>query len=104
MKGLGHGDAQTCMLAAVFRGLGVENSVAYFLGILDHVKEVLLNTFTEVGLPLVIGFSDTSICAKGEVLVLVSALMLIAFRLRQDGAPSMMSITNLKGGAAGAGQ
>jgi hypothetical protein len=74
------------MLAGVFRGLGVENSVVYFLGILDHVKEVLLNTFTEVGLPLVIGFSDTSICAKWEVLVLVLVLMPIAFRLCQDEA------------------
>jgi hypothetical protein len=46
-------------LAATFRWLGVENSVAYYLGILDHVKEVMLDTFAEVGLPLFIGFNDS---------------------------------------------
>jgi hypothetical protein len=51
-------------LAAAFRWLGVEDSVAYNLGILDHVKEVMLDTFAEVGLPLVIGFNETSICAN----------------------------------------
>jgi len=46
--------------------LGVENRVVYYLGILDHVKEVMLDTFAEVGLPLFIGFNDTSICANGR--------------------------------------
>jgi len=53
-------------LAAAFRWLGAENGIAYYLGILDHVKEVMLDTFAEVGLPLFIGFNDTIICANGR--------------------------------------
>jgi len=53
-------------LAAAFRRVGAEDSIAYYLGILDHVKEVMLDTFAEVGLPLFIGFNNTSVCAKGR--------------------------------------
>jgi hypothetical protein len=53
-------------LAAAFRRLGTENSIAYYLGILDHVKEAMLDLFAEVGLPLFIGFNDAIICAKGR--------------------------------------
>jgi len=52
-------------LAAAFRWLRVENSVAYYLCILDHVKEVLFDMFAKIGLPLFIGFMDMTICANG---------------------------------------
>jgi hypothetical protein len=53
-------------LATAFRWLGAENGIAYYLGILDHVKEVMLDTFAEVGLPLFIEFNDRIICANGR--------------------------------------
>jgi hypothetical protein len=51
-------------LATAFSWLRVEDSVAYYLSTLDHVDEVMFDTFAQVSLPLFIRFKDTSIYAN----------------------------------------
>jgi hypothetical protein len=53
-------------LATALIWLRVEDGVAYFLSIPDHVEEVVFDAFAQVSLPLVIGFNSASICANGR--------------------------------------
>jgi len=52
-----------CAFATAFRRLRVEYGIAYRLSLLDHVSEVMFDTFAQVGLPSFTRPNDATVCA-----------------------------------------
>jgi hypothetical protein len=66
-----------------FGRLRAQDGVAYCLGIFDHVAEAMLDTSSQVSLPLFVRLNGTRVVRTGGGGGAVLALVPIAFTLRQ---------------------